>query len=95
MAFAEDLDEFLDTDDFAVSVTQDAKTFSAIYDAPDADEFNAEGTRPQILAKDTDLAAAPATVHGVTLAVAGAGSFKVQELQPDGTGMTTVFLEKV
>lgn len=95
MVFAEDLDEFLDTDDFATSVTQGAKTFSAIYDAPDDDQYDTEGIRPQVLAKDSDLAAAPATVQGSTLSVSGAGSFTVQELRPDGTGMTTVFLEKV
>lgn len=94
MAFVENPDEFLA--DFGVPVTQDAKTFSAIYDAPDDDQFETEGIRPQIVAKDSDLAAAPATVQGVTVTVSGQGTFKVQEKQPDGTGVfTVVYLEKV
>ena len=92
--FTENLDEFLDTEEFASSVVQGAKTFLGVFTDEYEGTFEIEGKHPVLVVKDTALAATPATVQGVTLTVDGV-SYKVQEIQPDGTGMSTLLLEKV
>ena len=49
-----------------------------------------ESAQPQCLARSTDVAD---LAHGCTITI-GAGSYVVAGLQPDGTGITTVILER-
>ena len=98
MAFAEDLDEFLDDADFAdeVMITPadggPTRTFLGIFDSTFVDaatrDMHLETNLPRITCKMED---AQALVRGDGLRVKAA-DYKVLQVQPDGTGMATVTL---
>lgn len=91
MAFTEDLDEFLDVDDgFAVTVTIDGATVSAIFSNQSADALDVAGTQPVLTVKSSDVAA---TARGAAVVV-NAVNYTVAKIEPDGTGMSRVILEK-
>jgi hypothetical protein len=50
----------------------------------------AAGTRPQLIARSSDVAA---VVTGAGVVMQGT-AYSVSEIQPDGTGMTTLILTK-
>lgn len=62
MAFTEDLAPFFQTADFAVAAIYKAGgigagvTINVIYDAPDLEHFGITGTKPQVLARASDIA---------------------------------------
>ena len=82
--------------DFGVTVTPAVgSSFVAIQDA----EFLAvdpnsavayEGSNPVLLCRTADVSA---LVHGSVLSISGA-SYKVQGIEPDGTGLTLLQLEE-
>ena len=93
MALTENLSAFLA--DFGVDGTLDGMAVLGIFDAPgaraDAGEFSAVVTDPQYQLPTASVPAAPV---GKTLVVP-AGTFKVREHVPDGTGMSLLLLTKV
>jgi len=96
MAFTEDLTEFLDTAyGFAVTATYNGSTsvngiFDAEYFEPDAGFAGIQSAQPVFLCRTVDVASA---AHGQTLVVASV-NYKIVGVEPDGTGMTLLKLEK-
>ncbi len=85
--FTEDLDAFLDTDDFAESVTVNGTAKAAIFDLPGDAALQVLGTAPEILIKSTDI------TKGATVIARGV-TYTAVELRPDGTGFTRVTLQR-
>ena len=89
-----DLDIFLNSDEFAVDITYNAGTIQGIFD----DEFSSavqgemgiESTVPQVLVKSSDVVGiAHADLMTINTIV-----YKIIGIQPDGTGMTMLLLSK-
>ena len=89
-----DLPTFLDTDDFAVSITYNSKSIAGIFD----DEYKGvnpltgeiEATAPQVIVKISDVSG---IVHGSVLLI-NSTTYYVISIRPDGTGLTTLILSK-
>ena len=92
MAFAEDLDAFFSTDDFAVDATLAGVAVKGIFDEPYLEPLDnrVEGAAPSFTLKE---AAAPSVAQGQTLVI-GARTFKVRGVEPDGTGVVWLRLEE-
>ena len=97
MAFAEDLTAFMDLGGFAVQATAATRhgevvSFAVIFDNGYAGALGglADATQPTALARSADVAD---LVQGCAVCVAGV-DWVVTDLQPDGTGMTTMLLRK-
>ena len=98
MAFDQDLSVFTDTSAFgaqAQAVTRHGEvvTLQVIFDNGYTAALGAglmESSQPQALARSADVAD---LAHGCAFGVSGVDYF-VAGLQPDGTGMTTVILER-
>ena len=86
--FTEDLSEFLDTDDFAVTATYNgSSSVKGILDRAYVEALGTESTRPVFICEEiTGLA------HGDTLVIDGT-SYEVVNVQPDNLGMVTIFLK--
>jgi hypothetical protein len=92
MAFVEDLAPFFNTDDFAVDATLGGVAVRVIFDAAYSEPLGnmVEGTGPVATIATADAAGA---VHGTNLVI-GATTYKVRGIEPDGTGVTLLRLEK-
>jgi hypothetical protein len=95
MAFEEDFTAFLQDAEFSVPATlTGGVVVQVIFDAPHVDMLGAglmEDNQPTVLGRTVDLGALN---HGAALSVNGQ-SWRVARNQPDGTGMTRLFLERV
>lgn len=105
---AADRAAFVNADEFGVAVAWDragtVSTFDAIFDADYQllatafDEGGQEGAAPQIVCPSSSLPFGAA--HKDTLTVTNPetlaliGTYRVVEIKPDGTGMTTVRLQE-
>jgi hypothetical protein len=98
MAFAEDLSQFFDTDDFAVSAafTRAGVAVAAadvIFNGPSHQvavyETAVEELAPFLLAPASAVAAVK---RKDAVAADGHGSFVVERIEPDGTGLTKLYL---
>jgi hypothetical protein len=95
MAFTEDLTAFFSTDDFAVSALYNGTTtinvilYTAYYEE-NMGRVGFEGSAPVALARTADV---PGVAHGVSLVIYGV-TYSVVGVEPDGTGLTTLRLEK-
>lgn len=88
--FAEDFTPFLDTGDFAETVTRsNASTFSAIFDAAYVDPLDVTASSPAIT-----TAASVALVRNETLTIRSV-QYQVRVIEPDGTGIVLARLSKV
>ena len=89
-----DLPTFLDTDDFAVSITYNSTSIAGIFD----DEYRGvnqltgeiEATAPQVIVKTSDVVG---VAHGAVMVINSA-TFYVINIMQDGTGLTTILLSK-
>jgi hypothetical protein len=89
-----DLEIFLNSDEFAVDVTYLGNTIQGIFD----DEFSSavqgemgvESTVPQVLLRTSDV---PNVAHGETMTI-NSVVYQVIGIQPDGTGMTLILLSE-
>jgi len=94
--FADDSDEldlFLQSAEFATSVTLDPggaseKAILAIVDNGYADALDIEGTVPMLQAKTSDLSG----YAGGDAVDIGTDSYTIISIQPDGTGFSSVYL---
>jgi hypothetical protein len=90
MPFVEDLTPFFALDDFAELVTVAGVTFSAVFDAEHSVGLDVAGVRPMLTCPAADVAGvsvgAAATVRGQ--------AYTVREIQPDGTGVVALMLER-
>lgn len=93
MAFVEDFTVFFA--DFGVPATPSVgPPITVIFDraymqAMGGNEAAISGTQPVALALDSDVAALQA---GVSTIVINSNTYTVQDVQPDGTGMSTLIL---
>lgn len=101
MAFNEDLDAFFSTDDFAVTATWtpdggDPSVITGIFDNEYIEgvgdgEVDFEATHPMFLVKTADV---PDVAQGDQLSV-NSTSYRIVNVQPDGTGLTLLILEEL
>ncbi|PTR17498.1 hypothetical protein C8R31_101662 [Nitrosospira sp. Nsp2] len=90
MAFAEDLSVFFDTDEFADAVTYNGAPLAGIFDNAYFEGQGIQGSQPVFTCPTADVASAR---HGDLLVRAGV-TYKVVGVEPDGTGITLLRLEK-
>ncbi len=93
MAFAENLAPFFSVSDFAVEATWNGATsVIGILDLAYLEPLgnSVEGSAPIFTCA---LASLPTVKHGDTLVVAGV-TYKVRGVEPDGTGVVVLRLEK-
>jgi hypothetical protein len=88
--FAEDLSEFLDSTEMADNATIGASTIAGIFDNQFVEVHGIEGMRPVFTCAEANVAS---IAHGDALTI-NATSYKVAGIQPDGTGLTSLILEK-
>jgi hypothetical protein len=103
MAFEEDLTLFLQESEFAVAATATTRfgelvQFQVLFDNGYQAYLNgyAEGTQPSCMARSVDVAdlVHESPIDIATDAVGGFDTWKVVEIEPDGTGMSTLRLRK-
>lgn len=93
MAFTEDLSAFMNTAEFASSVTLDGVTVPAIFDAAFAlGSVGAYGMASSQPTLTLPTASVPASLVGKTAVVNGT-SYQVVAHEPDGTGVSRLLLE--
>ncbi len=89
-----DLDIFLNSDEFAVDVTYLAATIQGIFDAEFSSavqsELGIESTAPQVTVKTADV---PNVAHGQTMEI-NSVVYQIIGIQPDSTGMTLILLSE-
>ena len=89
-----DLEKMLDLDEFAQLVTVGGVDLAGIFDEPysglNVQTGEVASAAPQVMCR---TAALPAVKPGDTVS-AGGRQWRVTAVQPDGTGMTTLILEK-
>jgi hypothetical protein len=94
--FEDDLDDFFDTDEFAIDIVYNGKTLNAIFDdefaAIEAGYSSIDSSDPQIMLKSSDVEDNN-MADGDTISISGE-SFLIHSKQPDGTGVTTLILKK-
>ena len=94
MAFTENIAEFFDADDFAVTATWNAQSVKGIFDNEyfdDAGGVGVEGSNPVFVCAATDVTGI-ADGDDITL---NATAYKVAgPPQPDGTGLVTLQLQE-
>ena len=90
MAFDEDLSVFFDTDEFADAVTYNGAPLVGIFDAAYFEASGIQGNQPVFICP---TASVPAARHGDILVRSGV-TYKVVGVEPDGTGITLLRLEK-
>jgi hypothetical protein len=102
MAFDEDLSVFFDTDELAVDATLDGVAVRVVFDRAyqfgDVGGAGMASTQPVATIASSAL---PSSVEGKALVVSGSQpgfplslSFTVVTHEPDGTGVSQLFLEK-
>jgi hypothetical protein len=94
MAFAEDFSVFTDTTGFGVTATIGDTEVEGIFDHEYVEaSFNGvpvAGEHPVFSCAESDL---PSCTYGTHVSIDGV-VYKVRNWQPDGTGWTTLILEK-
>jgi len=92
--FAEDLSAFMNTSEFATTVTLNGVSTAAIFDAAYAlgsvGTFGMASSQPVLTLATADVPANPA---GLSV-VANGASYVVSGHEPDGTGISRLILEK-
>jgi hypothetical protein len=89
--FVEDFAPFFA--DHGVDATLAGVPVRGLFDAPFADALGAANALPTFMLPD----AAAASAHGAPLVIAegpGAGTWRVRSVEPDGTGLTALALER-
>ncbi len=90
----DDLDIFLDDEEFAVDVILNSVTIQGIFDNEFLqaleDNIGVETTHPQGQFKTSDVSSA---VHGDTMTI-NSVVYNIIGIQPDGTGMTLILLSE-
>jgi hypothetical protein len=92
--FTENLDEFLDTNEFARACLIGTDPLYGIFTANNQDVLDVDGTRPTLLVKDADITSL-SIATGTLVNITGVALFYVRRIQPDGTGMSLLVMEEV
>lgn len=88
--FTEDLSVFMDTDDFAVTMTVNASSVNGILSNEYVIVDFVESKKPVFICSSADVVG---VLHGDNVVAADSTAYKVRGIQPDGTGITTLILE--
>ena len=88
--FVEDFTEFLDSTEMADNATIGASTIAGIFDNQFVEVHGIEGVRPVFTCAELNVST---IAHGDALTI-NTISYKVAGIQPDGTGLTSLILEK-
>lgn len=94
MAMVEDLMPFFNAAEFATAATLGGVAVLGIFDRAYAEASLGFGSAASSRPSYTLPTSQATSAQGATLVVAGAGSYLVAEVQPDGTGITTLMLER-
>lgn len=95
IAFADDLAQLLDLDDFATAVTYSGGTINGIFDN-DTIPVDAGGfvpvheEQPRLTCRTTDV---PSITYDQTMVILGV-TYKIKAWVHDGTGVTVIQLER-
>lgn len=91
MAFTEDLDIFLETDDFATTVTVDGSSVNAIFESAwvevNIGQIPYSGIKPTLFGRASDFVGK----HGKVVVVEST-NYTIVDMQQDGSGMVLVVL---
>ena len=91
MAFTEDLSPFFETDEFAVSALwKGTTTVPVIFDNAYGESLDVSGTTPICTALESDF---NGWAEGDALVIFGT-NYKLVDVQPDGTGVVQIVLER-
>jgi hypothetical protein len=90
MAFGEDLDVFFDPTEFADDVTFKGGAIAGIFDDAYFEGQGIQGSQPVFTCRSLDVSSAR---RGDILIRSGV-EYKVTSVEPDGTGVTLLKLEK-
>lgn len=90
MPMTEDLDAFFDSAEFATDATLNSVPIKVIFDNAYEEGLGVAGTTPICTGKQSDFTAA---IEGTAMVIGGV-SYKVQTVQPDGTGLVQVILDR-
>ncbi len=89
-----DLSTFLDSNEFAISITYGSTTIKGIFDnsfeAIDLDENSVENTQPQVIVRTSDITG----LKQGDIFIINSISYNVTGIHADGTGLTTVLLSQ-
>ena len=88
--FTEDLTPFFNTAELATAATLDGAAVSGIFDNAYAEAFDMATRAPMFTLPSASAAAATQA----SVLVVGGVSYRVTSVQPDGTGVTTLMLER-
>ncbi len=88
--FTEDLSDFLDTTELADNATIGSVTVAGIFDNQFVEVHGIEGVRPVFTCDEANVSS---IAHGDALTIKST-SYKVAGVHPDGTGLTSLILEK-
>lgn len=88
MPFAEDFAPFFSAQEFASSALLNGTAVLGIFDAPHADPLGVATTEPTFV-----MPVGPQTVKGARLVI-GPDAWHVRSVEPDGTGLCTLILER-
>lgn len=88
--FAEDLTPFFNTAELAVQATLDGAAVSGIFDNAYTEAFGMASRAPMF----TLPSAAAAAATQASVLVVESVAYRVTAVQPDGTGVTTLMLER-
>jgi hypothetical protein len=86
----DDLDGMMDLEVFAEQATVGGTVISVIFDDEYGEALGVSGTSPAIWCKSSDVAA---VAVGAAVTVGG-GSYTVAGIEPDGTGVTVLRLQR-
>jgi hypothetical protein len=91
MALTENMAEFFNSDEFAVSALYNGSTtVNVIYDHAYIDTYGTASTNPLITANAADFSSA---TIGQTLVIESI-NYKIQSIEPDGTGIVRIELTR-
>lgn len=88
--FAEDLSPFFNAAELATAATLDGEPVTGIFDNAYIDPFGVASTEPRYTLPSADAA----TATNASMLVIGATTYRVRSVQPDGTGITVLTLER-
>lgn len=90
MAMTEDMAEFFDGNEFAVTAVWSAKNVNVIFDHEYTEQFGAAGNSPIITAAAADFAG---VAKGQAIQIEST-NYKIKTYEPDGTGLMRIELLK-
>lgn len=90
MAFEEDLSAYFRTEDFGVAVSVRGRTLHAIFDAQYQEQLGVSGSGPALTCATEHVA----DVRRDEVVTVGADSYRVVAVEPDGTGITVLRLQR-